>query len=369
MIVTVAILVCITVGFIVAAREFTQSDLLAIVLYAGLAAFAWNPNAAAFAVMSVCAVGVIFLGSGGDLLELALAAALVSATCVPRVLFAYAALLTVLTVHISVTGSALAEGGLYGVVGIAVIALLAGLTFRIVAARESILIADRGRVMTELGLLAREEQEKIADELHDGIAHDLTLVLFHARALPLQPDEPARNVSLTTIEEYAERALANIQSLLTLIRDGETSRHGDETTRYQGRLVDVISSLATLLRNAGIPTIVALPVTSCPLSPAGERMLTEIAIEAVTNIIKHAPTSGSARIDITDRSDVVELIVTNAAPSGAASRTWSGGGRGMVRSRQRLEQLSGRLESGPTPNGWLLKATVPVVLNTTHPSR
>lgn len=369
LIITVGILVCITIGFIVAAREFTQSDLLPIVLYAGLAAFAWNPNAAAFVVMVVCAVGVIFVGSGGDLLELAIALVLVSATCVPRVLLAHAALVTILTVHISVTGSVLAEGGLYGVAGIAVIALLAGLTFRIVAARESILIADRGRVMTELGLLAREQQEKIADELHDGIAHDLTLVLFHARALPLQPDEPSRNVSLATIEEYAERALANIQSLLALIRDGETSLHGDETAGYEGRLAEVIASLATLLRNAGIPTIVTVPVTLSRLSLPVERMLSEIAIEAVTNIIKHAPSSRSTRIDVTDRSDVVELSITNTAPSGAVSRTRSGGGRGLVRSRQRLERLSGRLESGPVSDGWLLKATVPVVLNSTHPPR
>lgn len=369
LVITVGILVCVTVGFIVAAREFTRSDLLAIVLYAGLATFAWNPMAAAFVVMFVCGVGVIFLGSGGDLLELAIALALVSATCVPQVLIAHAVLLTILTVHISLSGSALAEGGLYGVAGIALIAFLAGLTFRIVAAREAILIADRGRVMKELGLLAREEQEKIADELHDGIAHDLTLVLFHARALPRQPDEASRKVSLTTIEEFAEKALDSIQSLLSLIRDSETSVQGDETSRYEGRLVEVISSLAALLRNAGIPTSVTVPVTSIPLSQVAERMLTEIAIEAVTNIIKHAPSSRSARLDINDLSDVVELVVTNVVPSGAAPRTRSCGGRGMVRSRQRLELISGRLVCGPITNGWRLRATAPVVLNTPDPSR
>ncbi|WP_233201787.1 sensor histidine kinase [Cryobacterium sp. Y11] len=360
LILTVAVLVCVNLGFIIAAREFTRSDLLALVLYAGVAAFAWNSLVATCVVMVAGGVGVIFLGSGGDLLEMTIALALVSATCVPLVLSAYATLLVVLSVHTVVSGTVLAEGGFYGVAAIAVIALLAGLTFRIVAAREAILIAERGRIMNELGLLAHAEQEKIADELHDGIAHDLTLVLFHARALPLQPDDAARTVSLTTIEHSAERAFTSIQSLLALIRDGETSTHGAGATRYDGRLVDVLSSLAALLRNAGIATVVTVPPTTLPLSPVIERILTEIAIEAVTNIIKHAPNSRSARIVIDGRSEVVELVVANVASSASGSRGAAVGGRGMVRSRQRLEQVSGRLAAGPDSNGWLLRATVPV---------
>jgi signal transduction histidine kinase len=360
LVIAVGVLVCVAIGFIVATREFSRSDLLAVAFFLGLAAFALNPMAAALIVMVVCSVGVIFLGNGGDLLELAIALCLVSATCVPRVVVAHATLLAILTVHLAAGGSALARGGLFGVVGIAVIALLVGLTFRIVAAREAILIDDRERVMKDLGLITREEQERIADELHDGIAHDLTLVLFHARALPRQRDDAARKVSLTTIEDFSERALVSIQSLLSLIRDTEAHSHGAETNRYEGRLVEVVSSLATLLRNAGIRTQVAVPTKLGPLSSAAERLLTAIVIEAVTNIIKHAPSSRSARIDVTVASDAVELIVLNVAPSGSENRESASGGRGLVRARQRLEEGNGHLESGPVIDGWRLLATVPL---------
>src|SRR5690606_34586438 len=106
----------------------------------------------------------------------------------------------------------------------------AGVAFRLVTAREGVLVAERARIVKDLEAIAHEERERIADELHDGIAHDLTLVLFHARALPRQPDDESRQVSLTTIEESAQQALQSIQSLLSLMRERTT----DESASYAG---------------------------------------------------------------------------------------------------------------------------------------
>ncbi|MFC6357134.1 sensor histidine kinase [Luethyella okanaganae] len=357
----VGVLLCIAIGFIVASAEFTRYDLLAVALYAGLSAFAWHPMTAAFIVMVICSVGAVFTRSGGDLLELAIALGLVAATCAPWVIVVHVVLLSVLTADIALNGSALTGGGVFGIAGIAVIALLAGVAFRLVAARESIFVAERARVVKNLEAIAREEQERIADELHDGIAHDLTLILFHTRALPRQPDEAARQVSLTTIEESAAQALQNIQSLLSLMQDTKTEAPGAHAPRYDGHVVDASSSLGTLLKDAGIPTKVSAPSTSLTISPLAERLLTETAIEAVTNIIKHAPNSRSASIDIHAQSNLVELVVKNIASLDSALREDNPGGRGLSRARQRLARNSGHLEAGRTADGWILRATIPTV--------
>ena len=360
LLVVVSVLLCISVGFIVTGGPFTRDDLLAVVLYGALAAFAWRPTIAAFLVIVGCSLGAILTGSGGDLLELALALGIVAATCAPWVITVHGLVLVVLTADMAMNGSSLTEGGFFGIAGIAAIAFLVGITFRIVTAREAILVAERARVVKDLEALAREEQEQIADELHDGIAHDLTLVLFHARALPRQPDEAARQVSLTTIEDSAERALQSIQSLLSLIRETRADGADGRAVRYDGDVIEAVTSLGALLKDAGIPTSVSVPQTSLSATPAAERVLTETAIEAVTNILKHGPASEAASLDVMEGPGFVELLVKNVAPRtipGSAARS---SGRGLLRARQRLVQYGGELESDLNSGVWVLQARIPL---------
>lgn len=359
LIVVVSVLLVIAVGFIVAAGHFSRGDLMAIALYFGLAAFAWHPMTAAFIVMVICGTGVVVTANGGDLLELAIVLVLVAATCAPWVIVVHATLLAVLTTDIVVNSSTLTNGGVFGVAGIAVIACLAGVAFRLVAAREGMLVAERARIVKDLEAVAQEEHERIADELHDGIAHDLTLVLFHARALPRQPDEASKQVSLMTIEESAEQALQSIQSLLSLMRNRKTERSGSYASRYDGDVVMAVSALGALLEDAGIPIQMVIPSVPLVTSQVAGRLLTETAIEAVTNIIKHAPNAQAASIEICDRSGVVELIVKNVAPASPVAWEGHAGGRGIRRARQRIAHSGGQLESGRTSDGWLLQAMVP----------
>ncbi|MFJ2534605.1 sensor histidine kinase [Microbacterium maritypicum] len=358
LIVIIGVLLVVAVGFVVESGEFTRYDLLAGVFYLGLAAFAWHPMTAAFIVMVISSVGVVFTGSGGDLLELAISLGLVAVTCAPWVIITHVVLLGMLTAYVAVESTTLAAGGVYGIAGIATIAFLVGVAFRVVAARETILVAERARVERDLEAIAREDQERIADELHDGIAHDLTLILFHARALPRQPDEVARHLSLTTIEESAEQALQSIQSLLSLMRDTTTEAPPHHEARYNGGVVDAVTSLAELLDDAGIVTQVSVPDSSVGATSAAERVLIETAIEGVTNIIKHAPKSKAASISVHTHPDVVELVIANTGPRSSARSNAASGGRGLRRARQRLVQIGGQLESGPEDEGWALRATV-----------
>lgn len=370
LIVVVSVLLCIATGFIITTGHFTRADMLALMLYLAIAAFAWHPLTATFTVLVICSLGAVLTGSGGVLLELAVALGLVASTCAPWVIALHVLVLSGLTTDIALNGPSLTDGGVYGIAGIAIIAFLAGLSFRIVTTREAILIAERTRVIADLEGLASEEQERIADELHDGIAHDLTLVLFHARALPRQPDEAARQVSLTTIEDSAEKALQSIQSLLTLMH--ETRPYGPEMhpARYDGDVIEAVKSLGALLRDAAIPTRVSVPQVSLNAAPVAERVLIKTAIEAVTNILKHTPNSVSASLDISEKPGFIELVVKNAASRTDSRASANSSGRGLLRSRQRLAQCGGKLETDLSSGVWLLRAKIPVVpaVPVAHPS-
>src|SRR5690606_1361526 len=115
LIVVVSVLVCIALGFIVAAGRFARADLLALMLYAAIAAFAWHPLTAAFMVMVICSLGAVLTGSAGDLLELAIALGLVAATCAPWVIVIHVLVLGMLTADIALNGSSLTDGGVYGI--------------------------------------------------------------------------------------------------------------------------------------------------------------------------------------------------------------------------------------------------------------
>lgn len=203
----------------IAGGEIARGDLLALGLYAALALFAWHPLSAALMTMAICGTSAVLTGSGGDLLELGVALVLVSATCAPAVILLHVALMSALSAYLVIAESTLVTNGVYGILACALVALLAGITARLFTAREEFLLDQRARIARAFAEISRLQQDRIADELHDGIAHDLTLLLFHARALPKQPDEQARQVSLTTIEDSASRALRSAQSLLAVMRD------------------------------------------------------------------------------------------------------------------------------------------------------
>ena len=129
--------------------------------------------------------------------------------------------------------------------------------------------------------------------------------------------------------------------------------------RYDGDVVEAVTALSGLLRGAGIPTSVSVPESPLHVASATAQILTETAIQSVSNIIKHAPKSRAARVELRDLSDHLELIVSNTAPTFSARAAPSAGGRGLTRARQRLEHHGGQLEAGLTNAGWVLRATVP----------
>lgn len=210
-----------------------------------------------------------------------------------------------------------------------------------------------------------EERSQIARELHDVVAHAVSVIVVQADgasyAVRSQPDLAERAVQ--TISRTGREALAELRKLLEVLRNEDSSGgpnvpHPDAAS---------LAELAERVRVAGIP--VTLEITgSLSGLPAGVSLgLYRIVQESLTNTLKHAGPGARAQVRITRGEDSVEVEVTDdgagRAPVLAGSRPLPGG-NGVIGMRERAHIFGGTLEAGPHSNGgWRVHARLPTKLS------
>jgi signal transduction histidine kinase len=187
-----------------------------------------------------------------------------------------------------------------------------------------------------------EEQARIARELHDVIAHNLSVMVVHAAAgLDAFDERPHRaREALQTIEATGRSALGELRRLLGAVRVGDPDYEPQPSLSQLPALVDQVrsSGLEVVLHVEGIPE--ALPAT-VELSAYG------VVQEALTNTLKHALAS---RVDVRLRYGANELEV-DVRDNGRATGNGAGTGSGLVGMRERLAALGGTLSAGAAPGG------------------
>jgi signal transduction histidine kinase len=204
-------------------------------------------------------------------------------------------------------------------------------------------------------LAAAAERARIAREMHDVVAHSLSVMIALAdgagAALDRSPDR-ARE-ALDELSGTGRAALADMRRVLGALRDPEAPLDPQPGSMDLEHLVE-------RFRTAGVP--VRWTTTGPPLPPdAGLQLAVyRIVQEALTNVLRHAP--GTARVDVvittTDRS--VDLTVTDsgAALGGAAPHEGTGTGRGLIGMRERAAVYGGRVEAGRHDGGWRVHAVL-----------
>src|SRR5699024_5977719 len=103
-------------------------------------------------------------------------------------------------------------------------------------------------------------------------------------------------------------------------------------------------SLTAVLEGAGIRVRATTPTTMPELPEHVGRELTSVAIEAVTNVMRHAPDSLAVDFAFAGRNGDAELTVMNTVPNGSPTAAARSGGSGLVRMRQRVQKMGGRLD-------------------------
>jgi signal transduction histidine kinase len=191
-----------------------------------------------------------------------------------------------------------------------------------------------------------EEQARIARELHDVIAHSVSVIVVQAAAardvFETRPDQA--RAALESIERAGREALAELRRLLSGVRPGEEA---DAVDPQPG--LDRLDELAAPLRAGGLEVVVRREGAPSSLPAGVDLSAYRIVQEALTNTLRHAR---ATRAEVTVRydSDAVEVDVRDDG-RGAVVHDGEAGGHGLVGMRERASLLGGTLEAGPLPRG------------------
>jgi signal transduction histidine kinase len=203
---------------------------------------------------------------------------------------------------------------------------------------------------TERGRLAvREERVRIARELHDVVAHTLSVVTFQAGVgRKVGAARPAEALAaLRAVEVTGRGALEELRRILGLLRDDDAE--GPSLAPAPG--VGDLEELAGTVRAAGIPVTLAVTGDAAGLPPAASLTAYRIVQEALTNVVKHAP-AASATVRVQAGQDGVLITVDNGRGTGRpASRPAEGARHGLVGMTERAAAFGGTLDAGPVAGG------------------
>ncbi|MFC7264833.1 sensor histidine kinase [Streptomyces lutosisoli] len=214
-------------------------------------------------------------------------------------------------------------------------------------------LRDRARrAETEAELRAEQAQrlarEAIAREMHDVLAHRLTLLSVHAGALEFRPDAPREEVARAAgvIRESAHEALQDLREIIGVLRAGDS----DDAGRPQPTLGG-LDGLVAESRSAGMKVVLDNRVADPAAVPASVgRTAYRIAQEGLTNARKHAP---GAEVTVTLRGapgEGLTVSVHNPAPPGDVPHV-PGSGQGLIGLTERATLAGGWLEHGAEEDG------------------
>ncbi|MBT2368077.1 two-component sensor histidine kinase [Streptomyces sp. ISL-10] len=221
-----------------------------------------------------------------------------------------------------------------------------------VAAQQTVTAVERDR-RTLL-----EERTTIARELHDVVAHHMSVVAIQAEAAPYRVENPPEELerAFATIRENAVAALTELRRILGVVR----AEDYEAPDAPQPMLTDLGTLLANV-RDAGLETEKTITGAVRELPQGVELSAYRIIQEALSNALRHAPGS-TARVEISYVLGGLGLRVVNTAPRGPAKPS-PGAGHGITGMRERVTMLNGEMTAEPTEEGgYEVTAFIPVAV-------
>jgi signal transduction histidine kinase len=195
----------------------------------------------------------------------------------------------------------------------------------------------------DLASAAAAERARIARELHDVVAHAISVIVLQARGArrTLDGDRDEARAALDAIETTASRALGEMRRLVDVLRPADEPG----ALAPQPGLAD-LEQLLERVREAGLPVDLRVEGERVELPPGVDLAAYRVVQEALTNTLKHAGTA-VARVFVRYRQREVEVEIVDDG-TGALDPT---GGRGTLGMRERTSLYGGTLEVGPRPDG------------------
>jgi signal transduction histidine kinase len=215
------------------------------------------------------------------------------------------------------------------------------------------------RLQRERELLAEravaEERVRLAQELHDVVAHNVSLIVVQAQALGATVPDPRVVEATDGIADLGRRAMTEMHRTLKLLRAAD----GGAAEREPQPGLGDLDALLDRARAAGVPIDLAVEGEPRPLEQSVDLSAFRIVQEALTNVVKHADRARTT-VMLGYRPDALELTITDSgngapAPAGPASA-----GHGLIGMRERAALFGGTLNAGPREgHGFEVRASLP----------
>lgn len=205
----------------------------------------------------------------------------------------------------------------------------------------------------ERRLVAAQERERLARDLHDSAGHAINVILVQAGAARLlrERDPERATTALETIEQVARQTIGDIDRLVGALRDDPT---------LAGPLgVGAIDTLVAHHRAGGLDVDAHLTGQWPELHREVDQAAYRIVQEGLTNAARHG--DGTVELRVTFGEETLEIVMSNPVGGEEApgEPCREGGGRGLAGMRERVTLLGGRLEAGPEGDTFRVHATLP----------
>ncbi|MDO4791482.1 MAG: sensor histidine kinase [Buchananella hordeovulneris] len=288
-----------------------------------------------------------------------------SAFWVPLTGYVSTSALTVLAVfNLSQMGNTLTAGlffALYTAIT-ATAALLAGVWRRNqrttdARAKQESLLAQEAAHQALLAASATE-RTRIAREMHDIVAHSLSVVIAQADGgrYAAKSDPSAAERALTTIAEISRAALKDMRAILGVLRGPEE----DALQRLPQPMDDDLDALVATMSDSGLPTSIVRVGTPQVLAPGMGLTVHRLVQEALTNVLKYGGPAAHATVMVTWGPTSLEITVDDDG-RGASVET-DGKGHGIIGMRERVAAFGGTLQAGARPGGgFRVRAHLPLL--------
>lgn len=208
---------------------------------------------------------------------------------------------------------------------------------------------------------ADEERLRIAQELHDVLAHNISLINVQSGvALHLMDEKPEQaRIALTAINEASADALREVRSVLGVLRGT-----GEPAPRSPTAGLDSLKDLVSRTTAAGVGVTLTVHGERRPLPASIDLAAFRIVQESLTNIVRHAG-GGNANVELTYGPAELTVQVDDDGHGPASAGTpvpdGEGGGNGIPGMRERAAALGGTLDAGPRPGGgFRVQARIPL---------
>lgn len=264
-------------------------------------------------------------------------------------------------------GIALTESGdgplfllaLFAALFFMVIAVVPGLASRYWYQRRTLLETMQERnaqLLRERAMVAGQarlrERQRIAQDMHDSLGHQLALISVHTGALEVDPALTGRQrEAVGVLREASVAAMHELRSVVGILRDGvEAPEHHTDEAQRAARGTAGVEPLVAAARAAG--TTVELRETGepRPLAPASDHAAYRIVQEALTNAYKHAP-GAPIGVELRYEPDSLVVEVVNGPVAGPPPAEVVSGGQGLTGLHERARLVGGMVHTGRTDDG------------------